>query len=681
MNFERWVWTELIAFDNRLDDCGVSEYLDTLGFVPAGMCLLVSSPDFVLLHAGMECESVMPPDICSRNAHPGNEVRIRQEWTNYQIRRLVQTLTTRGCPVYVSFFTVWQQDKYHHEWLSDHQEALQVWSYHGRGSNFNVLTRLNDGTLTEDFFIPQTVKACRDYGFAGWHGPDGYGPLSSGNIMGTDVSDSMLSQIDFDLPESLKEPCGDSLESLRRRSEWIWQHRRSEWIGFNVSRWLQFWSKMTAALHRNNLKCIINSAWTKANFDALYEYGIDYLKMASLGIDYMVVETVALGLSQSHPSLKKHYDFAAALMETKAAAPDFKLIFLHGIKDVVENWDNLRHTQSAYERELYTLSGCYYADGRGLRRAADGLLGCLADGIKRGEWDYIRKCWDMSFTENPFVAGQVISIWCDEMLEEGLDDFDFDGFPPSHDQVTRLMEHGVQIQATARLEHLPESVCPFFIPSVHLLHPEQFERIMGLPAILGGRREFLEQFAERGEIICDDHYAVLILSGRMEKNVLPPSGVEYVPTTGELYFINDRNRLTVNPELWNVAAQKINLFAKERFRAAGIPFAECPDTGEKCTLNTRLLDSETLLVAVENGTPWGYITERVRISCPVESVNIISSFPLRIERMVDEYSFEIKVPPRGVAVASVKCRKLRNPAVSISEASAGSSLSFSGRSC
>ena len=48
--FTPWVWTELLAFDRNEPDCGAAGYLEELGFVPEGMCLLVSSPDFLLSH-------------------------------------------------------------------------------------------------------------------------------------------------------------------------------------------------------------------------------------------------------------------------------------------------------------------------------------------------------------------------------------------------------------------------------------------------------------------------------------------------------------------------------------------------------------------------------------------------------------------------------------------------------
>ena len=53
---ETWIWTELLAFDRDLPDCGVKAYLDRLGFIPTGISALLSAVDFVLFHKGMDEE-------------------------------------------------------------------------------------------------------------------------------------------------------------------------------------------------------------------------------------------------------------------------------------------------------------------------------------------------------------------------------------------------------------------------------------------------------------------------------------------------------------------------------------------------------------------------------------------------------------------------------------------------
>lgn len=685
MKFERWAWTELIAFDNTQADGGATEYLATLNFAPEVLCLLISSPDFALQHQGMDCEYILPPEVCSRHAHPGNEVRNRQEWTNVQLRSLIGHLTRAGVAVYFSQFTNYFLDEFHHEWLSDHQEARQAWSFDHRGLNLNPLAQLDDGTLFEDIYIPKLVKICRDYGFSGWHGPDGWGPLSSGNIMGTDFSDSMMKQFlagrDWTLPECLARPCPaivtqeertaarkaglpepkTGLAQLQERGSWVWTHRRKEWIAFHVDRWCQFWRKMTDALHRAGLKNAINSAWTKGTFDALYDYGIDYRKMAKLGIDAMVVEAVALGMTQTRPEEKwYHDDYAASLAEIKAAAPEFKLVFLHGIKDVVELWDNLRQATPGYERELYKLANLYYRDRGGLRRSADGLLACLADGIAEHEWKFIRERWQASFDGNPMEAGEVTVLWDDAQIDCGVDDFIRDGFLPGQKQFAALLRNGVQLQTVCRIENA--ECCPgaIYLPSAHLTAPKVLDQLLRShpgPVIFSGRAEALERFFAAGEVVTDRRMAVVIAKGGNGGQIteLPTPETPYRETLGDLYFSHDRARLAVAPELWPLAAAGIAAAARADLARRGLAYAEV--SGGGCTLITRRISDRILDVALENRTEWGRITRTVRISQPIEKLEILSSFPLREAARPDARSFTLPVAPRGLSAVRVHCRQ------------------------
>jgi hypothetical protein len=680
MKIEPWVWTELLAFDSNAADCGVADYLATLGFVPQVACLLFSSPDMFLLHDNLDTEKPLSPLFCSRNAHPGNENRQRQVWTNFQLRKLIHNLKDAGCACYLSCFTVYYGNRYHQEWMSMHPEARVVYCFNHRGMEINAMQVLDDGTLVEDIIIPQVVKTCLDYGFAGWHGPDGWGPLSSGNLMNVDFSDGIMQQFlagrDWQLPACITEPCRNivtqeevvaartagkpipdyGLKQLQERGAWIWENHRLDWIQFNVQRWLQFWGKMTSALHEAGLKNAINSAWTKGNFDALYEYGIDYRKMAALGIDAMVVEAVALGMSQTRPDTKWYHDeFASALAEIKAAAPDFKLLFLHGIKDVVENWDNLRHATPGYERELFKLSNLYYRDRSGLRRCADGLLACLADGIAKHEWDFIRDRWKASFDGEPVSAGEATVLWHDAMLDEGLADFIADGFLPGQKQFAALLRAGLQLQTVARFENADCEPGAVFVPAAHLVPAEELDRLVRnhpAPVMLCGRAAVLQRFFCTGEVISDGRMAFIIAKGGETSRsiTLPTPQTPYIPSVGELYFSQDRNRQAVAPELWEQAVPAARKAIHRAKKASQILFAEVNDS--RCSLITRSMGNGVFDVAIENRAEWGRRTPTVTLSKPFEKLEVISSFPLR-ESQRSECSFTLTIPPRGISVVRV----------------------------
>ncbi len=687
MNFERWVWTELVAFDHEAPDCGVEAYLATLGFVPSVVCLLVSAPDFVLQHSSMTCEFELPPDVCSRDAHPGNETRARQRWTNFQLRKLIAGLRAAGADTYCSIFTTFHLNRFHHEWMSDHPEARQVWSSDHRGLNLNPLGMLNDGTLVEDIFIPRLAQVCRDYGFAGWHGPDGWGPLSSGNIMNTDFSDGIMKQFlalhrDWVLPECLCKSCPEivtqeertaardaglplpetGLAQLRERGRWIWEEHRLEWIEFNVDRWCGFWRKAATALHGIGCRLAVNSAWTKGCFDARYDFGVDYRKMFAQHIDAMVVETVALGMGVTNPGEGDWYhdDYASALADIKAAWPEAKLIFLHGIKDVVERWDNLRHSTPGYERELYKLSDLYYRDGNGLQRCAAGLLACLADGIAGHEWKFIRERWLASFDGEPVDAGEVTLLWSDASLDAGIPDFMRDGFLPAQKQAAALMREGVQLQTVCRIENHACCTGALFVPGAHLIADSLLDEILtahSSPVILCGRAAALKRFQPVAATVSDGRMMIAIVEPAHpgEHTVLPTPDAPYVPSTGDLYFSKDRARQAVEPGFWKVAAVAVNEATARDCAARGVAFARVD--GRDCTLLVRRLDADTLDVALENRTVWERISRTVHLNRPLESLQILSSFPLRESRRPDAGSFTVPVPPRGISVIRIHLKK------------------------
>lgn len=667
--YEKWVWTELLAFDNREADFGVASYCEVAGFVPTGMCLLVSSPDFVFLHDGLETEKIMSPLICSRNAHEGSEARERQVWTNWQIRDLIKELSQLGCQVYLSMFSVYAQNAHHHEWLSDHQEALGVWVGMGRGLNFNPLAMLKDGTLLEDIFIPKTVKACVDYGFAGWHGADGYGPLVT-DIWGTDMSDQMIAQFRkhcpaMKMPEFMLSESHDRLETLAERARWLREKEPLSWIGFISERWMAFWKKMNAALHSENKRSIINSAWTKGNFESLFSYGIDYRKMAATGIDYMVVEAVALSLSHTYPKHNRHYEFAATMFEIKACAPGFKLLILNGIKDVVEEWDSLRHSPTGYEREIYALANMFYLSPEKFERASIGLLGCLADGITVDEWQHIRQDWLTAFDGVPASAGQVTAIWSDELLEGACEDYLLDGMWASQWQIVKLMENNVQIQCSVRLEDVSRAHGAVLLPSAHLLGGEKLDRLLSksrFPVVLSGRTGILSTYFSKARVICDDQFAVLVFNSNRQAEMrhVPQGPDPFQHNTESRYFANQNlNRLDVTDHLFQKAAELINQVVIDDLRERNMLYAECIDVRNgDCTLNTRLLDENTIDVAIENTTPWGKLVKTIRVSRIIDTVAVISNFPLRVSRKLDDYSFQIVVPTRGVSIVRVKVSSL-----------------------
>ncbi|MBM3500375.1 MAG: hypothetical protein FJX74_17090, partial [Armatimonadetes bacterium] len=323
MDTEVWIWTELLAFDSAAPDLGVGAYLDRLGFTPTGVSLLAAASDFVVLHEGLGAERPLFPDVCARFGQAGNEERQRQEWTNHQLRDLVSGLRAAGIRVYVSVFAAYHHDRFHPEWLSDHPEARIVYSHLGVTDGVQFLARLTDGAYYHDLFAAQLARVLTDYGFDGFHGPDCLGP--GGSLSFNDCSDGMAAQfaefLGQDCPVELRSEVGWEQPALAARMELICTRLYPQWVEFNLLRWEQCWAAIVASARSVGKGTMINSANTKSAFEGMFIYGMDYRRIARLGVEYLVVETVAANLALIHGGDERHYDFAATLAEMAAFVP------------------------------------------------------------------------------------------------------------------------------------------------------------------------------------------------------------------------------------------------------------------------------------------------------------------------------------------------------------------------
>lgn len=664
MNYEPWIWTELLAFDNTQSDLGVKEFLDKTGFIPAVICLMSSTPDIVLQHQPLTEELTLSPAICSRDGHGGNEERRRQEWTNFQLKNLVDCLHSAGVEVYLSLFTVFYQNKHHHEWMSDHPEALQEWDFQGKGLNINVTRRFKDGSYIEDYFIDQTVKTVVDYGFDGWHGPDGYGPLTSGTIAYTDCADDVMGQfadsLQRKLPECITCSSGGNTDILQARMKWIWANLRMEWIQFNAKRWETFWRKMTDAMHKINRKTAINSAWTKAPFESLYRYGIDYKRIAAAGVDAMIVETVAANLQLGVNDRDRHFEFLAMLMQIKAYAPNMKLIFLHGVKDIVEQYDLIHHSPTSLERENYSLANMFVQDSDGsLKRCADGFLVCLGDGIKQEEWSWLKKHWDLGFSARPESNCGLTVVWTDSALIKSVESYIATGMPDHHRLVYPLMENGVQIQAYVRIEDINASSGPLLVLNPQLLDKKELSMILkhkSSPVImLGGRCDelpeadiFIEDAPAEDSLVCCiynvAHETSLTVNPEMK------SFAAYCESPVPLRFVEDINYHEFTSKFMQICAEKI---------AAKVNSIAITNTGADVKASVQIL--ETVVadgvshIAVSNSSLI-YSKCGVDLKRRIESVKILSDFPIA-DIEPSGSTFNIKVPGKGIVVLEVTCIK------------------------
>jgi len=510
MKEEAWIWTELLAFDNVQKDYGVEEYIKRVGFVPDGISLLLSAIDFVLLHQGMKTEYELFPDVCSRLAHEENEERKRQKWTNHQLRGLVCHLRGRGVKVFFSFFVPGHDIVFHHEWCMDHPEVLLGSKNYGIiPCAVNMLARLKDGTLFEDFFVEKLTETVCDYGFDGWHGADSQGPL--GSLCGSDASDEFVFQFaeyigTERLGSEYLEKMDDSPEKMSRRLEYIWKNFNKEWADFTSKRWVSLWSKASAAMHSLGKETMINSPMTKSVFESVFYFGLDYREIAKIGVDYLLVESVSTSITLINGGEERLFDYCGALAELKASTPGMKLLMMPGVKDVVESYDSLRHAPARLERDFYMLANQTILQGNALSRCADGYIVCLGDGITPQEWIFLNTLRKEAFSFEPAENGELVWLLEPKVFDPMRADHQKHGTWPPYLQISHLVEnYALDISCVCTADSLDHVRQPLLVPNFDLLDQKLQDKLMSekrMPVFLLGNFSGKELPSNASAVFC-----------------------------------------------------------------------------------------------------------------------------------------------------------------------------------
>jgi len=669
MNYEAWIWIELLAFDNTQSDMGVGAYLERVGFTPYGISLLASAPDFIVLHGAMEHEYKLFPDVCARFGHDGNEERCRQEWTNYQLRLLVHNLQAHRIKVFFSLFVKYLYNKFHEEFAGKHPEILLcVDRCSGVTDHINVLSRLKDGTYYEDLFVSQLKRVMTDYGFDGWHGADCWGPCNS--ITYSDCSDNFIAQfaecLGDKLPSDFELITNNEESELQKRTKYIEKHLWREWTDFNIARWESFWRKVVDTLRPLGKKTMINSGNTKSAFESIYIFGMDYRKIAALGVDYLVVETVAANVSLIKGGYERHFDFAATLAEMKAFVPEMKILFLHGIKDVVESYDLLRHAPAKLEREVFTLANQYYCDpDSSLARCADGFMACLGDGISPTEWKYLRKQWDMSYSFNPVRAGRLTWIFDDTAIDVLRNDYPANGTWPGFTQIAHLNErYNLQINSICRVENIAKVKGPIIVPNFDLCSPTVKDKILsyvGSSVVLLGRVDDFKIPASAISVTCRISslytFGCVVINGmRNLKNIkIPNKGIsEFVCQRTPYTWDIKPDYMRIPDEFWRESAGLITHCLKEFDETNKIASTQVLNL-EDGVRTMDMINASGVLRTALISCVHKYIQPKFCLLNNPTEVKKVSSFPYTTLKIVDNTIVSrihspLHIPPYGIIV-------------------------------
>jgi len=480
MESEIHVWMPMIGFDREQADMGVSEFLQRMSFPPHGVAAFLFHPDIVNQHTGLGTERVLPPDNCSYYGSPRNEDRERQDWTNRDLKTLVEHLNAAGVEPYLGIMGVDLGNRWHREWISEHPEVR----FEARDSEagYNVLKRLADGRYYEDVLVDKLCDVLVDYGFVGLQVADNFCPSPSTLHQG-DFSFDMFGQftdhVAVEVPPELSVGASDNSRAMRnRRGDWIWSACRQEWVEFNAWRWEQFWAKICARLHRIGRKTIVLGMYCTDPFETLYCKGIDLSRLARAGVDYLMPNIVPTGLRLQHPDRPDRFHRYMTLAPLTAAfVPDVRLLSLLGVKDATEEWDVLHHAPCLLERDIYTLRSYMTASGNGLRRSLDGLMVCLGDGIRADEWQWLKERLEVALVKGVKRVLAPTLVWSDAALYNALPAYIRTRRWSRHKFLYEMAERGARCGAVMRTEHLAGAEGALFVPNYDLLSEAEQEAI------------------------------------------------------------------------------------------------------------------------------------------------------------------------------------------------------------
>ena len=203
--------------------------------------------------------------------------------------------------------------------------------------------------------------------------------------------------------------------------------------------------------HPKGLKIYMNTCWARDPYEAMYRYGVDYRLLAKTGVDGFIVESSAAaqeleGWTKTAASATDKS--TAMLIRLRGAAPDLKFVMLHAINDSTEQWSALRHSPSATRSEALAMGTVFYNG----KRALDGYLACLSDGIRPEEWKELDKSWSLSFTDIVEPVG-VHVVWSDRAFDKEFRECVLSYDASSQTLLTDLIDQGLIVHSGVSVDY------------------------------------------------------------------------------------------------------------------------------------------------------------------------------------------------------------------------------------
>ena len=684
-NGKVFVWMQMLGFERNDPDRGAQRFIDQTGFVPDGVVALLCHPDFFHHHRGMDKEYQLHPDNCAYNAIPRNAERERQPWTNWDLRKLAESLKAQGTNLYAGIFGGNKFNAFHQEWHTEHPEILTP----SKASHF-ILKRFKDGTYYEDFFIDKVCQTLTDYGLKGIHMGDSFCPLDDNNAMlycndySTDFVGQFLDHSGVVLPEHVAATMGDdSPKAIEIRSEWIYNNRRALWAEFNAWRWEVFFSKLCSRVHAIGKEVLALAMYCTDPFETLYCLGIDLSRIVRAGLDYLTANILPASAyivgKDDRPYFFHKY---MAIASTTAAHLDKgHLVSMLGLQDATEQWSAMSDVPTLHVKDMYTMMAYQLIDRDGISRALDGLFLCLGDGIPRQDWDWERERLEIALSADAQKCISPAMLWSafafDGMMEEYINTRRW----TPHKLFYELAKSGAHCAATVK----PDGLCHYsgtlVVPNFDMLSEEEKAAVTAYdrgsvfctanpdfdPAAYGIQPEILfrDQFS-------DYSMTVFAYNCKVDEEVRAEIATLIAEDDGKPNLVGDvRFQKEPNRILWDTL-----VFAKvtEGFQKAMAlllnNISNSPFKIDKPNIILQMKDG-AYRIYLFNDHMLKYKHAFVISEKEIKKTKIVSKYPVLPPRYMEEStgslhfdyskqvqvkkSFEIKIQPGGVTIIDVYC--------------------------
>jgi len=683
------IWMQLPGFDRDQPDCGASEFLEKVGFIPASINALLFHPDIVHLHRGMASEYELSPDNCSYYASPRNTERERQPWTNYNLRTLARELKKAGSGLYAGIMGVALNNAHHKEWIYDHPELL--FEYRHGHNGINVLKRFRDGTWYEDFFVEKLCEMLTDYELDGVQLADAFCPMNGVRYEGdfsTDMLEQFIAHTGVQVPDSIKSTLGtDTSDTKVARGDWIWENHRELWIRFYAWRWERFFQKVCQRVHAIGKKVIILGHYCTDPFETLYCLGMDLKSVVRAGVDYIMPNLLPTSVymwwgvpEEKIPYYFHRYMSIAPL--TAAYVPDGHFLSMLFIHDTSEEADVLHHAPCKFERDLYTMTMYQLLGEKELRPCMEGLMLCQGDGLSKHDWEWMTERFSIATSLQPTRSLGPTILWSDHGHDKMLGAYIKTRRWTVHKFVYEMFKLGVPCGAILRSEQCAGSqlMGPLFVPNIDLCSDEEIRDIATCNNMIvcTAPAEFQpEKYGITPDLVFTDPNSkypmqVFVKGGRFE-----PSFLDHLNTL----LMQDDASYGVDIDPTGVNEFGYTLVDTLPFAKVSIGFAKvCADILDKLSEDASGIVSNVPMAAFEAGRnryrlylycqhedQYGHAF--VRTVRNIKQVDIITNYPVLPARFMDEASasfihdyknetaekhgFKVNTPPGGMTIVDV----------------------------